>query len=286
MKLTVLGSGSPEAYARRASAGHLLEVAGRRLLFDCGGGVFDRLLRAGFGPSDIDALFLSHLHSDHMMDYARLVHSRWDEGGPPLRVFGPPPTAAVTEKLFGPDGVFAHDLTARCELPGSKEVWLARGGSLPRPWPKPDVTEIAPGFAMEENGWRLSSCEAFHAQPHLVCMGFRVDADRGSFAYSGDAGITEEMERFVSGADLLLHWCYRTSDREDVSEFMRAAAPTPVEIARMARRAGVGRLVLSHFRQYMDGDGRLEAARRELAENFGPRASVAEDLDSFDMVPS
>ena len=68
MKVTVLGSGSPEAYARRASSGYLVEVAGDRLLFDCGGGVFDNLLRAGHRPSKIDHLFFSHLHSDHMMD--------------------------------------------------------------------------------------------------------------------------------------------------------------------------------------------------------------------------
>ncbi|MEM8951280.1 MAG: MBL fold metallo-hydrolase, partial [Pseudomonadota bacterium] len=74
MKLTILGSGSPEAYARRASSGYLLEVAGQRILFDCGGGVVSRLVEAGFRPSDIDYLFFTHLHSDHMIDYARLIH--------------------------------------------------------------------------------------------------------------------------------------------------------------------------------------------------------------------
>ena len=109
MKLTVLGSGSPEAYARRASSGYLLEVADQRLLFDCGGGVVSRLVEIGFKPSDVDCLFFTHLHSDHMMDYARLVHAAWDEGGKPLKVFGPEPIKDITAKLFGRDGVFAHE---------------------------------------------------------------------------------------------------------------------------------------------------------------------------------
>ena len=47
MKLTILGSGSPEAHVRRASSGYLVEVGNDRILFDCGGGVFDNLLRYG-----------------------------------------------------------------------------------------------------------------------------------------------------------------------------------------------------------------------------------------------
>ncbi|MEQ3679456.1 MBL fold metallo-hydrolase [Pseudophaeobacter sp.] len=78
MKLTILGSGSPEAYARRASSGYLLEVGEDVILFDCGGGVFDNLLRSGRKPSDITHLFFTHYHSDHMMDYARLVHAAVD----------------------------------------------------------------------------------------------------------------------------------------------------------------------------------------------------------------
>lgn len=53
MKLTILGSGSPEAYVRRASSGYLIETGDDKILFDCGGGVVDNLLRAGLRPSDI-----------------------------------------------------------------------------------------------------------------------------------------------------------------------------------------------------------------------------------------
>ena len=283
MKLTLLGTGSPEAYARRASSGYLLEMAGQRILFDCGGGLFDRLLQAGYKPSDIDYLFFSHLHSDHMMDYARLVHAAWDEGGKPLKVFGPAPIAEITERYFGPKGALAHDLVARTKLKGSQEVWVARGGTLPRPWPAPDVTEIEPGFAVEGDGWRLSSITVPHAQPYLTCMAFAVEAEGAKFVYSGDAGLTDELEAFVADTDLLLHWCYRLSDQTDVSNFYKTVAPTPPEIAAMAERARVKQLILTHFRVHMDSPQAHEAALGELRSNFSGKSSIAEDLDVLEI---
>lgn len=57
MRLTILGSGSPEAYARRTSSGYLLEIGADHILFDCSGGVVDNLIRSGRLPKDIRHLF-------------------------------------------------------------------------------------------------------------------------------------------------------------------------------------------------------------------------------------
>ena len=280
MKLTILGSGSPEAYARRASSGYLLEIGSDKILFDVGGGVVSNLLEAGLLPGDITHLVLSHLHSDHMMDYARLVHAAWDEGAPPLKVFGPAPIAGITEKLFGRDGVFAADLIARTELPQSQEVWVARGGTLPRPWPEPKITEIAPGFTLEGKGWSLVTAQAFHAEPLLTCLAFAVEAEGRKFVYSGDTGITPEIEALCQDADLLLHWCYRL-DGTEVSEAMARTSPTPTETAAMARRAGVRKLVLTHFRVGMDAAfDRASLAEGDLA---ALDADVAEDLSVYEI---
>ncbi len=280
MKLTILGSGSPEAYLRRASSGYLLEAGRDLILFDCGGGVFDNLLRAGRKPSEITHIVFSHLHSDHMMDYARLIHAAWDEGGAPVKVFGPAPIAAITEGYFGPQGVLSHDLRARTGLLPSQEVWKARGGTLPRPWPAPEVAEIAPGFSLDGDGWRLTSCEVPHAQPALTCMGVAVESDGRKFVYSGDAGLCAPLTALTAGADLLLHWCYRL-DGEPAHPLMLPLTPTPSEIGAMARAAGVRRLLLSHFRVHMDAPGKHEAALAALHAAFGPEAAIAEDLDSY-----
>ncbi|MEM7378994.1 MAG: MBL fold metallo-hydrolase, partial [Pseudomonadota bacterium] len=221
MKITLLGTGSPEANARRASSGYLVEVGDDRILFDCGGGVVDRLLQSGRQPSDITHLVFSHLHSDHMIDYARLIHAAWDEGGEPIHVYGPAPIRTVHERLFGREGALAFDLIARTELEQSKQVWVDRGGTLPRPWPAPVMTEIQAGDSIDGDGWRISSAAAAHAQPLLDCLGFRLEADGHVFVYSGDTAITPEIEALCHNADLLLHWCYRL-DNEDLHPALNA----------------------------------------------------------------
>ncbi len=280
MKLTVLGSGSPEAYVRRASSGYLLEIGDDKILFDCGGGVFDNLVRSGCLPSDITHLFFTHLHTDHMMDYARLVHAAWDEGAPPLKVWGPTPIARQTELLFGKDGVLSPDLIARTELAPSQQVWVARGGTLPRAWPAPEVTEISPGFSFEGDGWVLKSCEVPHAQPAFDCMAFSVEADGKKFVYSGDAGICPALSKLQSDADFLLHWCYRLST-DDVHPAIAAFSPTPTDIATSAQASGVKRLLISHFRIHMDSDAGHESANMELSNHFKGIAGIAEDLDEY-----
>lgn len=280
MKLTVLGSGSPEAYLRRASSGYLLDIGDDVVLFDCGGGVYDNLLRAGRKPSEITHIFFSHLHSDHMMDYARLIHAAWDEGGRPVQVFGPDPIGFITQGYFGPQGVLSHDLRARTELLPSQEVWKARGGTLPRPWPAPDVTEITPGFTFQGNGWRLTSCEVPHAQPALTCMAFAVESEGRKFVYSGDAGICDALTALITNADLLLHWCYRL-DGETAHPLMLPVTPTPSQIAQVAKSAGVKRLLLTHFRVHMDAPEGHAAALKALAEHFGEDSRIVEDLDEY-----
>ena len=280
MKVTLLGTGSPEPHARRASSGYLIETGSETLLLDCGGGVFDRLVQSGRRPSNIDKLFFTHLHSDHMIDYARLVHANWDERGADYRVWGPPPIASITEKLFGRDGVFATDLTARTENEGSKAVWVARGGTLPRPWPSPKVTDVMPGFSIAGADWKLTSCEVPHAQPLLECMAFRIETAAGVFVYSGDAGPCDGLERLAQGADLLVHWCYRLS-HETASAYIAARSPAPGAIAAMAQRAGVKTLVLSHFRPHMDEPGVHEAVAAEMSAEFSGKALIGEDLMEF-----
>ena len=281
MKLTILGSGSPEPHLRRASSGYLIEVAGQRLLLDCGGGVVDRLLQAGLSPTDLDAIFFTHLHSDHMMDYARLVHARWDMKAPDLPVYGPAPIAEITRRFFGPEGAFAFDLTARTEFKGSQQVWLDRGGTLPRPWPSPIVTEIGPGYCHQGKGWQLTSFEVPHAQPHLMCMGFTVEGDGKRFVYSGDAGICNSVEAAAQNADLLLHWCYR-NEGETLHPSIDPLSPTPGQVADVASRANVKTLVLTHFRAHMDSEEGHTKAIAAMA-GFPGHAHIAEDLQTYEI---
>lgn len=283
MKITLLGTGSPEAHAARASSAYLIEIRQSKILFDCGGGAFDRLLQYGLLPGDITHLFFTHLHSDHMMDYARLVHAAWDEGAKPLAVIGPAPLQQITELYFGEQGVFATDLTARTQLPASQEVWTSRGGSLPRPWPKPDVTEVDPGFNYtHDDGWRLSSCNVPHAQPFLSCMAFRIEYAGRAFVYSGDAGVCDELETLAKGCDLLLHWCYRATGDTSMPS-AASLSPDPTQIAQLATRCNAKRLLLTHIRKIMDSPNGHLQMQDDMARHFNGSADIAHDLMTIEL---
>lgn len=278
MQLTLLGTGSPEACAHRASSGYLLEIEQDRILLDCGGGVVNRLLQTGRKPSDITHIFFTHLHSDHMMDYARLVHAAWDEADTHLAVFGPKPLATIHDRLFGEQGALAFDLIARTENPASQEVWQARGGTLPRRWPEPVITEIEPGFDYRSsNGWHLRSCAVPHAQPQLVSMAFRIDCGGRSMVYSGDAALCPELEAMADGTDLLLHWCYRMPDDRALDHVARLS-PDAREVGKLAQRCRVSQLLLTHLRISMDTPTNHHTILSAVREHYAGTSSIAEDL--------
>ena len=198
-------------------------------------------------------------------------------GGAPLKVIGPKPIGDITEKLFGSEGVFATDLTARTQNKGSQEVWVERGGTLPRPWPEPKITEVEPGFIYEGEGWTLSSCRAPHAQPHLTCMAFKVESSGKSIVYTGDSALCPEVEELANGADLLLHWCYRLSS-DEINAFIRKMSPDPIEIGALAERCQVGQLLVTHLRTSMDTDEAREQILAEMQREFSGGSAIAEDL--------
>jgi len=151
MRLTLLGTGTPSPSRRRKSSGYVLEVSGATIALDHGGGAFDRLVESGIAPVAVTHLLVSHLHSDHTLDLARLVLSRWDQGGgrlAPLEIAGPAPLSHMLDALMGPEGAFAPDIRARCEHPASLAIHAARGGVPPRDPPRWTLAEVAPGMAL------------------------------------------------------------------------------------------------------------------------------------------
>src|SRR5215831_8952760 len=89
MRVTLLGTGTPFPNAERFGSAILVEAGGKRLLFDCGRGVVIRLAQMGVSSKDIDGLFLTHLHSDHVVGIPDLWLSGWFLGrNKPLPVWG------------------------------------------------------------------------------------------------------------------------------------------------------------------------------------------------------
>lgn len=281
VRVILLGTGSPAPSLKRQSAGYLIQVGDEVILLDHGGGAHHRLLEAGYRAVDVTHLFLSHLHYDHMIDYPRLLVQRWDQAAgnrPELKVYGPAPIKRITETLLGPDGLLGPDLEARVNHQASKDVFVARGGTLPRLKPAPQVTELKRGDVFEGNGWRMRIGEAEHHQPLLNCFNFRLETPDGSLAYSGDSGaVPESLIENARGCDLLIHMCHFPSGVEPTAEFRRTTG-SHMDIAQIAARAGVKALVLSHMTPLVDRPGVKERMLVEIAQVYKGPVVLGEDL--------
>lgn len=287
MRIRLLGTGTPTPSLKRMSAGYLVETGERKMLFDFGPGAYHRMLEAGVRPVEITDVFFTHLHYDHCLDYVRLLMTRWDQGAgriPELRVYGPAYTARMTEAIIGEGGLFAPDLAARTELRMSQDVFVARGGTLPRQKPCPVVRELKSGDLVEEAGFRVQARSVIHAQPYLECFAYRLEADGQSFAYSGDAGPCKAMEQLAHQCDVLVHMCHFISGTA-LSAEMNKLNMGHLELARLGQAAQVRNLVISHVTEQMDVPGVRERLIADMSAIYTGNLFFGEDLMQIPVGP-
>lgn len=281
MKIQLLGTGTPAPSLKRQSSGYIVHIDGDVIVLDHGPGAQHRLLEAGYKPTDVTHLFLSHLHYDHIMDYPRLLIQRWDMGAgkiPELEVYGPPPLQKLTERIIGKDGFLGPDIDARLNHQASKDVFESRGGKLPRQPPKPVIREVTKGDVIEGTKWMIRVGEATHVQPFLECLAYRLETAEGTLVYSGDSGgVPEGMIELARGADVLIHMCHFPTGLEK-SPAYREATGSHMDVAAIAARAKVKVLVLTHMIALMDRPGVKERVLSEIRDVFDGPIILGEDL--------
>jgi ribonuclease BN (tRNA processing enzyme) len=255
MQLTVLGCRSGMPAEGQPSSGYLVDTAGARLLLDCGPGVATAL-SAVARPETLDAVVISHFHSDHCYDLLPVGKSLLGallevQGGPRSRAgeFRPVP-------LYVPAG--SHDLFARWAalFPVTTLPLLNRAFEVGF-----DVREYRPGDSFTVGDCTVSLHELRHVEPNC---GIRVAGPAGTLAYTGDTGMTPALKELAAGADLLLAEATLTEPDRSAHGHLSAA-----EAGQVATAAGVGSLVLTHFASGApDWVDRL--ARDAAAEFTGP----------------
>ena len=177
IRVTLLGTASgPRAFVDKAGISTLVEAGGERLLFDAGRGSVQRLVQAGFPMNAVTKLFLTHLHSDHVIGIPDLMLSPWaaaPERKVPLEIWGPDGTRDMMRHL---EEAFAFDIHMRRDV---DESFSPDGIKM--------VTHnIQPGKVYERNGVTVT---AFLVSHGLVkpSYGYRVD-------YAGRSGISATAE--------------------------------------------------------------------------------------------
>jgi ribonuclease BN (tRNA processing enzyme) len=230
MQLTILGCYGPYPPAGGACSGYLLQEEGCSILLDCGNGVLSRLQQF-LKFEDLDAVFLSHLHADHMSDIMIMRYGlelAYNQGrrSEPLPLYAPAEPASEFERL------------------PYKNAYA--------------LNPLKDGQKMRIGPFSLEFGEGVHAVPS---MAMRIQSSIGSVVYSGDTEYNRGLEKLASGADLLLCEAnYLKADLENGLPNHLSSA----QAAQIAASAGVKRLVLTH---HYPGRDRKETLS-EAAEHF------------------
>jgi ribonuclease BN (tRNA processing enzyme) len=286
MRVYILGAGTPTPTPTRFGSSYVVEVGGEYLMFDCGPAATHKLVKAGLWPTQIDYLFFTHHHFDHDIDYPCFLLCRWDQSvgkENQLRVFGPTLTEQVTDRILSEErGAFAHDWIARVNHPLSQQVYVNRGGTLPRPPPSVLAKDVGPGLVHEGHGWRVTAAPAEHVQPWLDSLAYRLDSPEGSVVFTGDTQPCASVVELARGADVMLCMCWDDQARmnqngESVGQCGTTAA------AWMAQEAGVKKLVLSHIGPHLASHGPLEKGIADVSKLYDGAVLFAEELMSFEV---
>lgn len=262
MHVFLCGTGSPLPSRTRGGPCTAVLAGGRFIVIDVG-----RSSGTVFGlhrlpPQEIDAILLTHFHSDHIAELGELGMLSWALGRTdPLPVYGPP---GVGEVVAGFERAYAQDTLYRTTHHGADLMPAASRRLLPRP--VAISSRDGSAIVFEDGDVKVTAFNVNH-DPVTPAYGYRVDYGGRSVVVSGDTTQDPRVVRAASGADVLVH--------EALSKRMIAAArsaagavgfarrekiladildyhTSPEEAAEVAKQAGVGLLVLTHLVPSLD----------------------------------
>lgn len=250
MELTTLGTGTVAPSAHRTAAAHFVRRGDIRLLLDCGPGTVHRLAQFDVPWADLTHVAVSHFHPDHFADLPMLVYALKHTTVPPrtepLVVLGPRGIVRLLKRLAEGYGSWLLD-------PGFPIVIL----DVPPGEPFPLDAEL--------------SLEVFPVPHTEESVAFGLTAPEGRLVYTGDTGPSSELARWATGCALLLAEC-SLPETQALDIHL-----TPQRAGELARAAGAGRLILTHFYPPVETSDPARAA----AGRFGGPVTAARDGDRF-----
>ncbi len=197
IKVSLLGTASPSPRPDRFGPSTLIEAGGHRLLFDAGRGVPIRLWQLKVPIGSIDALFITHYHSDHVSGIPDVWLTGW-LGPPfgrrtgPFRVFGPPGAKDLMDNL---QKAYALDVKIRHEDEG-----------LPLSGIAVETHEFRnDGVVYEKDGVKVIAFTVDHGDAIKPAVGYRIEYQGHAVTLSGDTRYNENVIKYGSGADVLIH---------------------------------------------------------------------------------
>jgi ribonuclease Z len=251
------GSGSPLPDPTRAGP-CVFVIAGKHVyVVDAGEGSPRKMALMGLSPGFIDAILLTHFHSDHIGGLGEMMLQRW--GGAshqdPVPVYGPQGVESVVQ---GFNDAYALDKGYRVAHHGEATMPPSGAGGVARPFTidGPDWSQVV----LEQDGLAITAFAVNHT-PVFPAVGYRFDYHGRSVVISGDTAPSPNLARVARGADVLFHEGLQTAmvavlhdgavrhgraGLAKITADIPSYHTTPEDAARIAQQAGVRELMFYH----------------------------------------
>jgi len=264
LRVILLGTGAPGPVLNRFGPSTLIEAGGEQFVFDAGRGAMQRLFQ--LGTSFAKNLFLTHLHSDHVVGLPDLWLTGWILGrAKPMRVWGPTGTQNMMSHL---ENAFEFDLRVRTHYPREGGAVIAQ-----------DFTE---GVVYERNGVKVTAFLVNHGDVEPA-FGCRLDFAGRSVVLSGDTSFSENLIRHAQGTDVLVlnvivpeafraHATFHTPEQIDQTIPLHT---TPQQAGEIFNRVKPKLALYSHISPPNVPDGEIVAHTRE---SYSGPLEVGSDL--------
>jgi len=215
MKLIVLGSGTCVPSLSRSAPGYFLTAGDKQLLIDIGSTVPQQLVKAGRSGFEIDAVFITHTHPDHVSGLSPFLHSLTSTPGK---------TRVKELYLVGPPGIKEYYNRCICSIQGPPKTFPVTVIEMK------EVFELAP--------FHILGTKTVHT---ANSMAFRFFRNNKSVVFTGDCDFDQGLISFSRTAELLVIDCSFPNDMKTRGHL------TPKECALVAKEAGVKKVVLTHI---------------------------------------
>ena len=270
MKLTLLGTGCPSVDFKRCGSSNLISTKSTKILVDCGSGVTQRLNQSKNSSANIDALLLTHLHTDHVIDLYQLIISSWhSDRTSQWKIYGPKGTKQFVDKIF-----LAWKSERKLRISYEK-----RKSSNALNY---KVYEFKKEGFININDIKIKYFEVDH-KPVPYAYGFSFFNKNKKLTISGDTRPCESLMLNAQNADVLLHEVFieyeinQTSglrSKKTLHNVKEYHTPSNL-VGKVAKLSNCKKLVLTHF---VPTRFNISKLKKIVRKDFGKDPIIGNDL--------
>lgn len=272
--------GGPRVGTGRSNPANVLIVDDVPYVVDCGPGVSRRLVEAKVALPDVRYVFVTHLHSDHVLEYGNMVYGGWSAGlNHPVEAFAPIGMEALT-RAYWESIKFDVDVRIADEgKPDPRKLLVAR-----------DIKDS--GLVIDTGKVKVTAFKTPHP-PITENFAYKFETPDGVFVYACDTSFNPALAKFSEGADVLIHetiyvpgvdkMVARVKNAATLKEHLIASHTTTEDVGKIAAMAKVKKLVMTHFVPGDDPTITDEMWAADAKKHYGGPIVVAKDLMEIEL---